>query len=669
MVGVVRDSRAWTLMPMTRGRGLATGLGALAVAEVGAGVALTIAVGWTWQEALDAFVVTNAVMGVAFAACGAVIAWHRPRNPIGWLFVADGLGHATTAAASPLLQVLHDVEAPLVLQRLAATVFAWSWPWSIGLFLPLALVLFPDGRMPGHRLRPAVIALIATAPLFVLEFGTSPEPPAPGLPSGYLTIQGHDALAPLWTVAEIRSLAALLLALAVLVVRYRRGDDVQRRQLLWLLLATVTVAAFVVPWSFVAGTPVAVLFSIPLIPVAVTIAIVRHRLLDIRLVVSRVLVWVLLTAGVVAVYGALVAAMDRFVSAQLGRSVVTTIVVALLAAPVLPRLRRAVDRALYGDRGDPALVVSRVGEQLAGSGLAGVVSAVRAALRVPYAGITTTDGVLTEDGAVPDRVTVLPLEYGGATVGELRIGARSGESDLGAADHTVLALVAAPLAVAVHATRLSDQLQASRERIITAREEERRRLRRDLHDGLGPALTGVALIADAATNLLATDPDRTRELLDALRTEIRTAVADVRRLVEDLRPPALDDLGLVGALRQRIEHLVRRSDGAALLIRLDVPDEVPVLPAAVEVAAYRIATEALTNVVRHSTASTAVLRLRCGPDLDLEIADDGTPNGPWRPGVGLHAMRERAAELGGEFDAGPSPDGGRVHVSLPVVAP
>lgn len=233
----------------------------------------------------------------------------------------------------------------------------------------------------------------------------------------------------------------------------------------------------------------------------------------------------------------------------------------------------------------------------------------------------------------------------------------------------MLALVAAPLAVAVHATLLSDQLQASRERIIAAREEERRRLRRDLHDGLGPALTGVALIADAATNLLATDPERARELLGALRGEIRTAVADIRRLVEDLRPPALDDLGLVGALRQRVEHLVRRADGGALLVRLDVPGEVPVLPAAVEVAAYRVATEALTNVVRHSTASTAVLRLRCGRELDLEIADDGSPDGPWRPGVGLHAMRERAAELGGGFEAGPSAEGGRVRVSFPLGAP
>ncbi len=651
---------------MAVSRRLPAGLGALAVAEVVAAVVLTIGVGWTWQQALDAFVVTNCVIGGSFAACGAVIAWHRPRNPIGWLFVADGLGHCTTALGAPLLQALHDGGAPIGLQRLVATVFAYSWPWSIGLFLPLALVLFPDGRPPSPRWRPAVLAVALTAPLFVLEIGASPEPLLPGLPPGYLTVSWHDQASPLWTISELRTLAALVVAIVAMVVRYRRGDDVLRRQLLWLLLATVTAAGFVVPWSFVAGTPIVVLFSLPLIPVAVTIAIVRHQLLDIRLVVSRVIAWVLLSAGVVLAYGVLVTVLDRFVSAQLGRSAVATIVVALLVAPVLPRLQRLVDRALYGDRGDPARVVSRVGEQLAGPGLAGVVSAIRAALRVPYVAVTTADGPLAEDGTA-DRIAVVPLESGGTAVGELRVGVRPGEGDLGAADRTVLGLVAAPLAAAVHATLLSAQLQASRERIVAAREEERRRLRRDLHDGLGPTMTGVALTADAAANLLEADPDRARELLDRIRKEIRAAIGDVRRLVEDLRPPALDELGLVGALRQRAEHLAWRADGTSLQVRLDVPDLIPALPAAVEVAAYRIATEALTNVARHAGASSAVLTMRCAGDLDLEIVDDGPADGPWCPGVGLTAMRERAAELGGRFDAGPSPAGGRVHVWLPLV--
>ncbi|MDQ6714982.1 MAG: two-component sensor histidine kinase, partial [Actinomycetota bacterium] len=130
----------------------------------------------------------------------------------------------------------------------------------------------------------------------------------------------------------------------------------------------------------------------------------------------------------------------------------------------------------------------------------------------------------------------------------------------------------------------------------------------------------------------------------------------------------LDELGLVGALRRRAEQLVWREDGAALQIRLDLPDLLPRLPAAVEVAAYRIATEALTNVVRHSQASTATLRLHCADTMEVEVVDDGTPNGAWLPGVGLQGMRERAAELGGWLEAGPGPTGGRVHATLPLAA-
>jgi signal transduction histidine kinase len=636
-------------------------------------VALTGAVGWGWQEALEAFVVTNSLMGFAFGVCGAVIAWHRPANPIGWLFAADGLGHATSALMAPLAQVMLDAAAPVGALRLVMTVFMWSWPWSIGLFLPVALLLFPDGRLPSPRWRPVLWGVVVTAPLFVLEMATGPEPVGQGIPVGYLTLPWYDALSPLWMLSEVRTFAALVLACVALVVRYRTGAETQRRQLLWLLLATITAVVAILPWSFVAGTPIVVLFAIPLIPVAVTVAVVRHQLLDIRLVVSRAVAWLLLSLAVVAAYVALVAALDTFVSAQLGRSALATVVIALLVAPLLPRLQRLVDRAMYGDRSDPARVASRVGaELLAGpeGGLPGVASAVRRALRLPYVAVSSVDGrVLATDGAPPDGpVRAVALDYGGESVGELRVGLRPGERELSAADRAALGLVAAPLAVAVHATSLSGQLQESRERIVSAREEERRRLRRDLHDGMGPTLTGVALTADAATNLIESDPVRSRELLAALRTDVRQAIADIRRLVENLRPPALDELGLVGALRQRAEQLAWRAEGGGIGVRLDTPDQLPTLPAAIEVAAYRIATEALTNVVRHSGASTAVLRLRCDDTLDVEVVDDGPPNGEWRAGMGLQAMRERAAELGGSFESGPSDTGGRVHVSLPLAA-
>lgn len=655
-------------------RALAGGLGGFAVAEVVAALVLAAVVSWGWHDLVDGFVVTNGLMGLTFGLCGAVIAWHRPANPIGWLFIADGIGHATTALGAPLGQLLVESGAPIATQRLAVTLFLWSWPWSIALFLPLALLLFPTGRLLSPRWRWAAIGIVVTSPLFALEVATDGVPPTPNVPSGYLSISSYDALQPLWTVTELRNLVAILLAIICLLIRYRQADEMGRRQLLWLLLASVIAILFVTPWAFVAGTPILVLLAIPLIPIAVAVAVVRYQLLDIRLVVSRALTWALLSLVAIGAYAALVALLDSFIASQVGRSAAVTVVVALIIAPVLPRLQQLVDRALYGDRNDPARVASRVGEQLS-AGLPGVVAAIRSALRLPYAALIVDNTIVAESGvrtppAASDAgasptVVPLELEYGGQVVGALEVGVRSGEWGLSSADRNVLALVAVPLAAAVHATRLSTELQTSREKLVSAREEERRRLRRDLHDGLGPTLTGVAFAADAAANLVATDPARAQELLAGLRSDTRTAIADVRRLVDDLRPPALDELGLIGALQQRADQLSFRADGASIQVEVSA-DGLPALPAALEVAAYRIATEALTNVVRHSRATSAVLALRCGTDLEIEVRDDGPPNGAWRPGVGLQAMRERAAELGGRFEAGPTPVGGSVRASFPL---
>jgi signal transduction histidine kinase len=377
---------------------------------------------------------------------------------------------------------------------------------------------------------------------------------------------------------------------------------------------------------------------------------------------------VLLSLAVLVAYVTLVALLDRVVSAQLGRSALVTVVLALVAAPLLPRLQRLVDRAIYGDRGNPARVVSQIGDQLAGADadLGGIVSTVRSALRVPYLALVQGDRTVSSAGTAPELVHPWPLTYGGQTVGELRLGLRTGERALSSTDRTVLQVLTAPMAAAVHATAMWGELQASRQHIVAAQAEERRRLRRELHDGLGPTLTGIAYTADAAANLIGSDREQSAELMAALRRDTRTALADVRRIVDDLRPPALDELGLVGALRQRAEQLSWRADGTAVRVDLRVPDAVPALPAGVEVATYRIATEALTNVVRHSRATSALVQLHCDHRLEVSVTDDGPPNGAWNPGVGLQAMRERAAELGGSFFAGPSPEGGRVVASFPL---
>lgn len=487
------EGRRWT-------RPLAVALGTLVVLEtVGAWVA-AVSVGWSLDDAFEAFVVTNSALALSFAVCGSIIAFHRPRNPIGWLFLADATGHGTSALMIPVAQLLHDRGGPINVQRLALTLYELAWPWSIALFLPLALMLFPDGRPPSPNWRPVVWGLILTAPLFVVSMAAEPVGPFPGGPVGYLKLRNYDDLSSLWILAEVRWVASMVLALAAMFLKYHRSDDTGRRQLLWVLLGTIAAIVFTVPWTFVSGTPIGVLLAIPLVPVAVAIGVLRYQLLDIRLVVSRTLAFILLSVATAGIYIAMVAVLDSVVSDRFGGSAVATAVLVVLISPLLPRTQKLVDRAMYGDRRDPARFASQVGEELVAhpeGELGGVAEAVRKALRLPYVAIRAGEQLPASVGEAAGVTDSLELRYAGRPVGELVVGLRPGESELSAADRSALALVTAPLAVAIHSTMLSRELQQSREQIVAAREEERRRLRRDLHDGLGPTLTGMALTADA----------------------------------------------------------------------------------------------------------------------------------------------------------------------------
>ena len=209
---------------------------------------------------------------------------------------------------------------------------------------------------------------------------------------------------------------------------------------------------------------------------------------------------------------------------------------------------------------------------------------------------------------------------------------------------------------------LTEDLQRSRERIVSAREEERRRLRRDLHDGLGPVLTGAAMMIDAGRNLMRTDPATADQQLIEARAQVRGAIEDVRRLVYALRPPALDELGLVGAIREQAQR-----GPVEVTIKADGP--LKELPAAVEVAAFRIISEAVNNAARHSSATACTIDINLNGRLEIDVSDNGKTTEAWRPGVGIISMRERAAELGGTCESGPDPNGhGRVHAVIPVGA-
>jgi signal transduction histidine kinase len=321
-------------------------------------------------------------------------------------------------------------------------------------------------------------------------------------------------------------------------------------------------------------------------------------------------------------------------------------------------------------------VVSRLGERLEATlapeaVLPTIVQTVREALKLPYAAISLRENgssaltVAASIGNPTQEPLRLALTYQGEPVGELVLGERAPGETFSMADRRLLEGLARQAGVAAYAVRLTPDLQRSRERLVGAREEERRRLRRDLHDGLGAQLAALNVQAGSIRRLISSDPEGADELVVELREELRTAIADIRRLVYDLRPPALDELGLLAALRQLAERY--GIEGERVRVEVQLPEDLSPLPAAVEVAVYRIAQEAMTNVVRHARANRCVARLAVKGDVTLEIIDDGVGIPEERTaGVGLSSMRERAAELGGSCIVQSIPEGGtQVLIRLP----
>jgi signal transduction histidine kinase len=391
--------------------------------------------------------------------------------------------------------------------------------------------------------------------------------------------------------------------------------------------------------------------------------------------VNRALVFSALTVVLGGVYVAAVLGIGRLLGqdVQFGIALLATGLVAVAFQPLRDRVQRGVSRLLHGQRDEPYAAIStlgrRLGEAMAPTRVLPVmVETIADALRLPYVAVqlTDADAPAAVHGTPAAGVALrLPLVHAGEPVGTLLIGARAHGEELGDADRRLLEDFARRASAAASAVALSVEVQRSRERLVTAREEERRRLRGDLHDGLGPTLAGAVLTIDAARRVLAADPEAADALLDRAAASVEGTVADVRRLVYGLRPPALDQLGLVGALRQHATTLTLAD--ARLSCAIAAPDRLPPLPAAVEAAAFRIAQEALTNVARHAQARRAVVSIAVGESLSLEVADDGRGLPEERhAGVGLTSMRERATELGGSFELAAAAGGGTlVRVEIP----
>jgi two-component system, NarL family, sensor kinase len=565
------------------------------------------------------------LLGAGVLVCGETLRARRPRHPVGILLSLAGLLLLAAAAGAAWLPV--PVTARLaVLGGMAA--------------FPLAVLAYPDRPLPRLTGPPAAGAVLLFAAV---------------------------ALARATDIDTVGSCCLLVVVVLIGAVwwRYEAAAGPQRRAILWLVLAAGLALALGGPAMFLLGGLLPGVVVVLAVPLALVVGVLRPDAADIRqLTVQGVVLGVVALLYVAVFSGILGGVRAAGGQPSIGALAVLGAVLAAAFQPTRTVLRGVVDELLFGSRADPGRAVSDVGERLADDPVLAL-RALRQALVLPYAALVAGGTVVAASGTATTTTRARPLRAGPDAVGELVVGLRSGELRLRPGDETVLDVLAPALGQALHARLLAAELQRSRGEVISGVEEERRRLRRDLHDGLGPTLTGVAYTADAARNLLTTDPAAADALLAGLRADTTGAIGEVRRLVEGLRPPMLDELGLVGAVRQRARQL-RTADGRALAVTLDAPDPLPPVPAAVEVAAFRIVVESLTNVCRHAGTDRAAVRVGLtGDRLELEVTDDGT-GGPWVPGVGLTAMRERAEAVGGTCTAAPTPTGGRVTARLPL---
>lgn len=305
---------------------------------------------------------------------------------------------------------------------------------------------------------------------------------------------------------------------------------------------------------------------------------------------------------------------------------------------------------LTGDGRDPLAALSRLGSPSGPGDVAGLLERLRQALDVD--GVGLADGDVA--GTLSDQPMRVPLVHGGEDVGTLLVGSKHG----GRPDPRVLATVAPLLAAVLHGLRLARDLEAERIQALRATETERARLRQELHDGLGPSLTGIGLGLEALR-----PADRDEEMVRRIRAEVSTSLEETRRIIDDLQPTALDTADLVTAIRARAEQ-IRTATGTSVTV--DAQEHLPALPPAVAKAALRITEEALTNVVRHARATSCSVRLTIGENLEVIVSDDGDGyRGPREGGVGLASMQERAERLGGTVTVTGSSAGTVVTASIP----
>jgi signal transduction histidine kinase len=678
-------------------------LWALTVAMLGVGLATSLTGEQPFGEVV--FAVIFPLFLLAYATVGALIASRQPGNAIGWIFLATGLLWALSGLAAGLATLAGpergDVSWVRVLDWLGA------WLFVPGIFTPVTflLLLFPDGHLPSRRWRP--VAWISSIAIIVATFDSAfapgPIDDAVILESNPYAIDFPPGWEILVVVLWFLAILGVLVAAGGLIRRLRRSSGERRQQIKWLAYAGVVVAAIFilasVGWGFAVESetlntvvfPALILMGLLLIPLAAGVAILRHRLYDIDIVINKTVVYGLLAAFITAVYVGLVVGIGALVGSRgnLFLSILATAIIAVGFQPVRERARRLANRLVYGKRATPYEVLSEFGERLAGSYatddvLPRLARAVgegvgarrsRIWLRVggelrPVGGWPVDDEGRSSVELPPDGLpsfdgedTAFEVRHQGELLGAITVSMPPREA-LTPAGEKLLQDLAAHAGLILRNVRLIEELRASRQRIVAAQDQERRRLERNIHDGAQQQLVALAVNLKLARTLSARDPDRAGEILDRLQTEAQEAMENLRDLARGIYPPLLADKGLAAALESQASK-------ATVPVSV-VPDGIGRYPQEAEAAAYFCVLEALQNAAKYAQATRATVRLaeRDG-ELVFEVVDDGQGFDPSATprGSGLQNMVDRVEALGGTVEVVSAPGQGTAVIGrIPVAA-
>ena len=630
---------------------------------------------------------------VAFAVLGAILASRRPSNPIGWIYVSTGVSFALSALgdqAATYGLVTDPGAAPRA--AFGSWLSVWVWAPASGLLMVFSLLLFPDGRLPSRRWRPvawlgALGIVLITVPVALEGWSLrgpkllySNEPP-PTLP---------DAFRLAVYVQQFAFFVMFLLALASaisLVVRFRRASGDEREQIRWFAFGGGLLILGFVSNTFTNNNLLGIV-GLAGLPVAATIAILKYRLYDIDVVINKTVVYGLLAAFFTAVYVAIVVGIGTAFGSRSSRllTVLAAVVMAVAFQPVRERARRLANRVVYGKRATPYEVLSDFSERAAGAYstedvlprmapvLAEGTGATRAEvwLRVgaelrPAASWPEPSGeeplrlriVGDELSEVPGSGQAFPVRHQGELLGALTL-TKPPSEPLTPTETKLLSDLASQVGLVLRNVRLTSELQArleelraSRQRLVAAQDEERRRLERNLHDGAQQQLVALAVKLGMAETLARKDPERTAEMLLGLKADTGEALDNLRDLARGIYPPLLADKGLGAALDSQARK-------AAVPTTVEV-DSIGRYPQEVEAAVYFCCLEALQNVAKYAGASKASIRLLADHgSLGFEIEDDGAgfDTGAIGYGTGLQGMADRLDAIGGTLEVRSQPGEG-----------